>query len=106
MLAVHDSDPGPHVVPAAVLGELGHFLTPRSSTRFLGDLVAGTYEFDCGDRDLFRAAAISKRYESMALGLVDAAVIACAIRRGGRVVTLDRRHFDVVARELPLEILP
>lgn len=89
-----------------MLGELGYFLAPRASTRFLGDLVAGIFELDCGDRDLFRAAAISKRYESMALGLVDAAVIACALRRGGRVLTLDRRHFDVVARELPIEILP
>ena len=104
--ATYREDPGPHVIPAAALGEIGYFLTPRSSTRFLGDLVAGTFELDCGDRDLFRATAISRRYESMGLGLVDAAVIACAIRRGGRVLTLDRRHFDVVARELPLTILP
>lgn len=103
---IYRDDPGPHVVPAAVLGEIGYFLSPRSSTVFLGDLVAGIYELDCGERDLFRAAAISKRYESMALGLVDSAVIACAVRRGGRVLTLDRRHFDVVGRELDLEVLP
>lgn len=89
-----------------MLGEIGYFLSPRSATLLLGDLVAGTYELDCGERDLFRAAAISKRYETMALGLVDAAVIACTLRRGGRVLTLDRRHFDVVGRELPLTILP
>jgi predicted nucleic acid-binding protein len=30
------------------------------------------------------------------LGFADAAVIACAESKGGRVLTLDRRHFDVV----------
>lgn len=101
-----ETDEGPHVVPAAVLGEVGHFLTTRSTTLLLLDLAEATYELDCGERDLLRAAALSQRYESMQLGLVDAAVIACAERRGGRVLTLDRRHFDVVAREVRLELLP
>lgn len=101
-----EADDGPHVVPAAVLGEVGHFLTTRSATLLLLDLAEATYELDCGERDLLRAAALTQRYESMALGLVDAAVIACAERRGGRVLTLDRRHFDVVGREVDLEILP
>ena len=35
----------------------------------------------------------------MQLGLADACVIACAERRGKRVLTFDRRDFVAVARE-------
>ena len=38
------------------------------------------------------------------LGLVDAAVIACAERNGGPTLTLDQRDFGVVSREV--EMLP
>lgn len=110
VLRAFDGDPGPHVVPAAILGEVGHLLAresgSRAVTRFLLDLADGLYDLDCGDSDLARAAALAQRYESLSVGLVDAAVIACAERLGGRVLTLDRRHFDVVGRELGLEVLP
>jgi len=93
-----------------VLGEIFYMLEReggvRASTTFVLDLGEGRYELDCEEADLQRGARIALRYDSLSLGLVDAAVIACAERRGGRVLTLDRRHFDVVARELPLEILP
>lgn len=104
------ADPGPYVVPAATLGEVGYLLArdlgPRVERAFLHDLTFGLFQLDCGEDDLERVGALVARYESLTLGLVDAAVIACAVRRGGRVLTLDRRHFDVVARELPLEIVP
>jgi predicted nucleic acid-binding protein len=106
VLQVFRDDSGPHVVPAATLGEIGHLLEPRATTFFLLDLAEAVYELDCGERDIVRVAALAQRYESMDLGLVDAAVIVCAERRGGRVLTLDRRHFDVVGREVELEILP
>jgi predicted nucleic acid-binding protein len=46
------------------------------------------------------------RFADVHLGLVDAAVIACAERRGGRVLTLDQRDFGVVARDVPLSLVP
>jgi len=110
VLDAFDADPGPHVVPAAILGEIDHLLERESGTpavtAFLLDLADGLYELDCGENDLARAASLAQRYESLSLGLVDAMVASCAHRRGGRVLTLDRRHFDVVGRELGLEILP
>ena len=36
----------------------------------------------------------------------DAAVVACAERNGGRVLTFDRRDFDVIAREVPITLVP
>jgi predicted nucleic acid-binding protein len=41
----------------------------------------------------------------MPLGFADAAVIACAERRGGKVLTYDQRHFSVVAREGTIQIV-
>ena len=53
-----------------------------------------------------RIRLLVRRYADLPLGFVDAAVIACAERRGGRVLTLDRRHFGVVGREGTLTLLP
>jgi hypothetical protein len=50
--------------------------------------------------------ALIRRYDDLPLGLADAAVIACAERNGGKVLTLDLRHFGVVAREGTITILP
>jgi len=50
--------------------------------------------------------ALTRRYADLPLGFADAAVIACAERHGGRVLTRDLRHFGVVAREGRLIVLP
>lgn len=100
----------PFIVPAATLGEVAHFIEARMTLlvleTFLADLEAGRYDLDAGNTDFARVRRLVRRYADLPLGLVDAAVIACAERRGGRVLTLDRRHFDVVAREGTIEILP
>lgn len=51
-------------------------------------------------------AGLVRRHADLRLGFSDAAVIACAEERGRRVLTLDRRHFEVVAREGTIEVLP
>jgi predicted nucleic acid-binding protein len=73
---------------------------------FLADLAARRYQLDEGESDLARIRHLVRRYADLRLGLVDAAVIACAERRGCPVLTLDRRHFDGVAREGTISILP
>lgn len=52
------------------------------------------------------AVALVRRYADLSLGCVDAAVIACAERSGGRVMTLDLREFGVVAAEATITIVP
>lgn len=100
----------PFVVPAATLGELGHFIARRlggvTRDAFLADLETGAFTLDCGDTDLARVRELAARLDDLGLGLVDASVIACAERLGGRVMTFDRRDFDVVARDVALTILP
>lgn len=104
------NEPGPWIVPAAILGELGYLLvsrgTPAALEAFLGDLDDGTYALDAGAEDIPRVRVLVRRSADLPLGLVDAMVIACAERNGGRVATLDRRHFGIVAREGTIALVP
>ncbi len=104
------SDPGPYLVPAGILGEITYLLEHRYGVRtldaFLADLESGTFRLECGDNDLRRVRVLVDRYADLPLGFADAAVIACAERSGGEVLTLDRRDFGVVAREGKIVILP
>ena len=73
---------------------------------FLNLVEQGEFTLDCGEDDLPRIRELISRYADFPLGFSDAAVMACAQRNGGRVLTLDRRHFGVVAREGWLTVLP
>jgi len=100
----------PFLLPAAALCEIGHLAERRYGLRavdtVLHDLEAGMLKLDCGERDVSRVRQLIARYDDLPLGSADAFIAACAERNGGRVLTLDRRHFDVVGRELGLEVLP
>jgi predicted nucleic acid-binding protein len=104
------ADPGPYLVPAGILGEISYLLERRYGIKaldaFLEDLESGTFRLDCGEGDLARVRALASRYADLPLGFADAAVIACAERNGGAVLTLDRRDFGVVAREGRIVLLP
>jgi uncharacterized protein len=93
----------PFLVPAGILSELGYLIERKVGLEvlisFLGDLAAGAFELDCSEADFPRIAELVRRYASLPLGFADASVIACAERADGRVLTLDRRDFSVVARE-------
>ena len=104
------ADGGPHLVPAGALCELGYLVKQRLGLTVLDGLLAdietGSYTLDCGDEDLGRIRELLARYEDLGLSFTDAAVIACAERSGGKVLTFDHRDFDVVAREGRITILP
>lgn len=109
-VAALESDPGPYLVPAATLGEVAYLVEERLGIKVLdlvlADLESGAYTLDCGEADLGRARQLVQRYEDLSLGFVDAAVIACAERNGGRILTFDLRDFGVVAAEGTITILP
>jgi predicted nucleic acid-binding protein len=104
------ADPGQFLLPAAILGEVAYmierWLHPDVLRTFVADLIAGAYELECGEHDFPRIDELIRRYDDLPLSFVDAAVIACAERHGGRVLTLDLRHFGVVAREGRITIVP
>lgn len=107
---VLSTDRGPHVVPVGILAEVSYLLEERLGVpvllAFLADLDQRVYLPDCGEEDLPRIAGLVKRYSDLPLGFADAAVIACAERRGGVVLTFDERHFRVIERAGSIRVLP
>lgn len=91
------------LLPSATLCEISYFVERRHGqrvlARFVGDLVMRAYLVDGGIDDFPRVRELVERYDDLPLGFVDCAVIACAERNGGRVLTTDYRHFGVVTGE-------
>jgi predicted nucleic acid-binding protein len=109
-VAALDAERGPLLIPVAILAEIGYLLEQRLGQPvldvFLEDVAAGAYTLDCGEGDIARIRALTARYAGLPLGLADAAVVACAERTGGRVLTLDRRDVDIVAGDIHLTVVP
>lgn len=90
------------VVPLLVLAEVDYWCAERLSAdawlTFLDELLAGVYRLEAPTTtDLTRARELQGTYRDLALGVVDATVIALAERlREPRVATLDHRHFATV----------
>jgi predicted nucleic acid-binding protein len=83
---------------------LERWASQRELDAFLIGIEAGSVLLDCGEQDFPRIRQLIARYADMPLGFADAAVVACAERRGGLVLTYDQRHFPVVAREGTIRI--
>ena len=104
------ADHGPYLVPAGILAEIGYLVEQRLGLEvldaFLADLQERAFVLEPPDDDLARVRELVRRYADLPLGFADAAVIACAERHGGHVLTLDSRHFGTVAREGTITPLP
>jgi predicted nucleic acid-binding protein len=94
--------PGPLLLPAPLITEIGYMLYSRAGSRaeadFLRDIADGVYELvQVTAADASRAADLIEQYSDLPLGTADAIVVAVAERfRAVNVATLDRRHFSVV----------
>ncbi len=104
------ADAGPYLLPIGILAEITYFIERRIGQKvldaFLASVEMGDLALDCGEQDLARIRWLVNRYADLPLSFADAAVMACAERHGGRVLTLDLRHFGVAAREVSLILLP
>jgi predicted nucleic acid-binding protein len=107
---VFEADGGPYLVPAGALAEMTFLIEDRLGWQaldaFLSNLADRALSLECGEDDFPRIRELATRYRDLPLGAADASVIACAERNGGRVLTLDRRDFDVVGRERKIVIEP
>lgn len=88
------------MVPTLVVGEVTGMLRHlgwRSEVRFLGDLAVGNFTIEpLHPADLLRMAELVAGYQDLALGSVDASVIAAAERRGlTEIATVDGRFAAV-----------
>jgi predicted nucleic acid-binding protein len=92
------------IVPVPVLVETDLFLRKMreapSARLFLAALAAGAHEVMYLTPGLLRRAVqIDARYADLGLGLVDAAVMACAERHDLPILTFDFRHFRAAPPE-------
>jgi uncharacterized protein len=87
------------VVPALVLSELDYWCHERLTTEvwqaFLEDVLAGAYSVQSPTQpDLKRCLELQRRYPDLAVGIVDASLLALVERlEETKVGTLDHRHF-------------
>jgi uncharacterized protein len=94
--------PEPKFVPEGVVAEADYLIAKHlgldAAAAFVGSLGEGRLSVVCPNHDdRARAHELIVRYRDLALGYVDAIVIAIAERLGEpRVATLDRRDFAAV----------
>jgi len=100
------------ILPAPVIPEVDHLLGVRLGARsrqtFYAGIVEGAYlVVDLPREGYARVADLNSRFDDLALGFVDAAIVALAESLGlSRVATTDRRHFAPLASALSLELVP
>jgi predicted nucleic acid-binding protein len=101
-VALLTSHRGPLLVPCLVVSEVawlvGTRLGPRAEVRFLQDFAEGNLLAEpVVAADWVRIAELVFRYRTLALGTVDASIVAAAERLAiADIATLDRRHFGAV----------
>ena len=100
------------ILPSPVIPEIDHLLGVRlggkSRQTFYAGIVEGAYlVVDLPHSGYARVADLTRRFEELTLGFVDAAIAALAETIGvSRVATTDRRHFGALAAALSLELVP
>jgi predicted nucleic acid-binding protein len=99
---VIDSNDGLLVVSPYVVAELDHLIARRigvdAELEVLRELSSGAWELAVvGVAELELATSIIEKYRDQDIGVADASMVVLADRYHTRtIVTLDRRHFDVL----------
>ncbi|MGN6198200.1 PIN domain-containing protein [Humibacter sp.] len=97
-----DATTGDLIVSPYVVAELDYLLATRhgvdAELAVLDELSSGAWTLaDFADGALRSARTIVAKYKDQAVGLADASNVVLAHRYGTKtIVTLDRRHFDVL----------
>ncbi len=90
------------VVPATVLPEVTYLLQQRigveAEIAFVRAVADGEFTVEhLDDTDVDRAVAVMEKYEDLAVGFIDATIVAIAERVDATtVLTTDRRHFGTI----------
>lgn len=112
--AAIDQSSGPFVVSPYVVAELDYLLMSRRGSRqaraALTELATDAWVLESFDSsDLSQAIAVMERFADQEIGVTDASIAVLADRVGtDRILTLDRRHFDVLRTTdgRPFTIIP
>lgn len=90
------------VVSPYVVAEVDYLVATRKGVNaelaVLAELAGGAYELAAmGEEDLAAASEVVDRYRDLGIGVADASQVVLAERyRTRTILTLDRRHFDIV----------
>lgn len=99
---IDGNDDGPLVVSPYVVAELDYLVAKRigvdAELEVLRELSTGAWELAvAGVAELELATSIIQKYRDQDIGVADASMVVFADRyRTRTIVTLDRRHFDVL----------
>ena len=109
--ALFAADPGAWLLPWAILPEVDYLvattLGERAQRLWLTDLADGAFAVEWGrPDDLALAEALTRQYEALEMGLVDAVVMIAAERLRADIATLDLRHFGAVTLKHAPRLLP
>ena len=110
--AVFAQAPGRWLLPWAILPEVDYLAATRLGARvqdaFFKDVAESRYQVESiTSDDLVVAERLHVRYHRLALGLVDACVMAVAQRlRAEAIATLDLEHFAAVRLKGDPRLLP
>jgi hypothetical protein len=102
VVAVISDERDPLIVSPYVIAELDYLVATRigspAELAVLDELGSGAYELAAFDGPaLHQAGSVIEKYSDQAIGLADASLVVLAQRYATRtVLTLDRRHFDVL----------
>ena len=102
-------DPGPFVVPFAILTEVDAIVAPRSAgamAHVLGSILDGSLLLDPGEGDVERIATLLAEPGQPRLAFADAAVVACAERNGGRILTFAPTPYEQAVSEGLVALVP
>jgi predicted nucleic acid-binding protein len=94
--------PGPFLLSPFVLAELDYLLGSRvgaaAQQALLAEVARGAYRLEPFDAtDVEVAQGVIAKYGGLQVGLADASIVVLAARHRVRdILTLDRRHFDVM----------
>jgi uncharacterized protein len=99
---VLDGSTEPLVLSPYVIAETDYLIAKRhgvdAELAALAELAGGAWDLPAFEAaDLVVARELIERYADQAIGVADASIVVLATRyRTSVIVTLDRRHFDVV----------
>lgn len=97
-----ESSDEPLVVSPLVVAEIDYLVATRRGVEVelavLGELSSGRYDLPLfGAPDLARAAEVVAKYRDQEVGATDASLVVLADRYDTKtILTLDRRHFEVL----------
>lgn len=91
-----------YILPSTIIPELCYLINTKLGSyfeiKFLEEINQNFNLEPIKDEDILRIIEILKKYDTLNIGYVDASIVAIAERlKINKILTLDRKHFEVVA---------